>query len=201
MAIITSFQYGSGFSTSVGGSELLAFSSAVGAIQSIPVGEYQDATIITNAAFDAWIADTQNTKYVSSTEVDLGAGTVTLDAGNVATADVPIRIDWQDDGADTALSNAKFFVFDGTTPATAPSGALFMAFERRAAAISTNQIGGDVAGQAWDGTNGIGGSAAALDIEDKASAASHQFFLGLSVTPTTYGRQTAIRFRLEFDAA
>ena len=129
---------GDGWDISIGESDKFAFCGAAFG-DSISVGGFQDSTHKSNSDMttDGCATDhMRNTKYVDETHVDIGAGSVELTAGNVGVNDCTTRWKYQDDAANTVIENAIFFFYDGTTPATAPTGVLAVAFERQAAAIA-----------------------------------------------------------------
>ncbi len=144
----------------------------------------------------------RNCKYVSPTQVSLmGGAPVTLNETNVGDIDCSVRRSYQDDTpVSTALSNIRLFAFDGSVPANPPTGVTVLAFERTGSGINKDRISdtpGD--GGAWDSAKGIGGSANALDIPDRASASTHYFYFGISMSPTSKGQKTG-KMRVEFDA-
>ncbi|MEA1999230.1 MAG: hypothetical protein U9N61_07910, partial [Euryarchaeota archaeon] len=156
----------------------------------------------TNAAFDTLVNLANNCQYIDKTHVSLnGAASASLDVGNVAQSDCTVRVDWQDDSGNTVLSNCAFYAFDGVVAVNPPTSVLVLAFERTAAALRKNRVGGDTDGKAWDASNGVGGSGAALSLADQVSASNHQFWLGISASPTAYGTHTQITLRVEFDVS
>lgn len=198
MAVITAWKTGAAHAVTIGAAEKITFSASDSAFQSYRKDTWNPKTIVVDAAL-AFVAAGKNCKYIAPTQIDIGAGTVTLDTTAIATGDCTLKIEWQDDAINTALSNIKFYAYDGTTPATAPANLTVVAFERAAAAINKNRTGGDTTGKAWDAAYGIGGSANALALDNQASAATHTFYIGISARPGSYGQNTGVAFRLEFD--
>lgn len=171
---------------------------------SISVGAFQDSTHKTDSTMstDGCTPNhMRNCKYISPTQVSLmGGNPVTLDAANVGQNDCTTRWKYQDDTVNTALSNVRFFFYDGSNPANAPVGVVPLAFEHTGTAINKDRASdnpGD--GGAWDSSKGIGGQANALKCSDQASASIHYFYIGISLSPSTKGMKTAVRARLEFD--
>jgi len=204
MTIIASFNYANdgSFDKEIGGSERAWWTDSVSPpVAALEVGAYADKTVVGNSSGSTITDEANNTKYISPTQVDLnGGGTVTLNGGNVAQAAATFQVDWEDDAGATVLSNCKFFVFDGVTPATAPTGVLFVAFERTGSAIRQGNVeGGDT--DAWDDATGVGGSGNSLDMEDQGSTTVHSFFIGVSAKPTAFGTHTAVSLRVSFDVA
>ena len=204
MAIVTSWNYSDDglFSYVLGDTERLGFSNEDAAVKPIPVNGFNPYTVATNAAFDTVVNLANNCQYIDPTHVSLNGGASTdLDAAHVAQSDCTVRVDWQDDSGNTVLSNCAFYAFDGVVATNPPDNILVLAFERTASAVRKNRIGGDADGKAWDASFGVGGSAAALSLEDQASSSNHQFWLGISASPTAYGTHTGIVLRVEFDVS
>ena len=204
MTIVTTWNYSDDglFGTVLGGTERLGFSNDAALVQAISVNGFNPYTMATNAAFDTLVVLANNCQYIDTTHVALnGAASTDLDVAHVAQSDCTVRADWEDDSGNTVLSDCVFYAFDGVVAANPPDNILVLAFERTAAALRKNQIGGDVAGQAWDASFGVGGSAAALSLDDQVSASNHQFWIGISASPTAYGTHTGITLRVEFDVS
>jgi hypothetical protein len=171
----------------------------------LSVGGFQDSSHKTDSGMstDGCTPDhIRNCKYVSATHVSLmGGGAVALNNTNVGDSDCTVRWSYADNApVNTALSNVRLFAYDGSTPATPPVGCKVVAFERRSTGVLKDCVSdtpGD--GGAWDSSKGIGGSANALICSDRTAAATHYFYFGLSMSPTSKGQKSAA-LRLEFDA-
>jgi len=203
MAIVTAWKYGADglFGMTLGESDRLAFSGAADNMVPFSVDAWNPATVGVNSSL-YWIEGARNCRYVSPAQVSLQeAAAVTLAPENVSQADCTVKVEWKDDAVNTALSNCRFYAFDGVTATEPPAGCKVAAFERTASAIRKNRIGGDTSGKAWDAAYGIGGNAAALSLADQASSAEHAFYLGISLKPTTYGQNSGVKFRVEFDVS
>lgn len=195
---------GSGWNITVGALDYIAPMGANFG-NGISVSGFQDSTHATDGSMSSDLCTPnhmRNTKYVSPTQVSLMGGVpVTLNESNVGDTDCTLRWSYADDApANTALSNVRLFAYDGSNPATPPSGIKALAFERRATGILKDRVSdtpGD--GGAWDSSKGIGGSANALICSERTSAATHYFYFGLSMSPTSKGQKTG-KLRLEFDA-
>ena len=204
MAIITAWKYdadGDGTFTGVlGTTDRLVFSNNDTALESISVDAWNPNSLAMTNDLVTVNGTAKNCRYISTTEIALNtASSVTLNPTNVVQDDCTLKIEWEDDAVDTALSSCVFYVYNGTDPTIAPSGVVFCAFERTASAIRIDTIG--TVGAAWDSAVGIGGNASALDLEQHSSAADHVFFIGLSAKPTAFGLNTNIRMRVEFDVS
>jgi hypothetical protein len=204
MAIVTAWKYGDDglFGLTLGATDRLAFSGGGEALPSpMSVDAWNPRTVVVDSVL-AFLNSARNCRYVSPTQVSLEeAAAVALAPANVAQSDCQVKVEWKDDAVNTALSNCKFYAYNGVTASEAPAGCTVVAFERTADAIRKNRIGGDTTGKAWDAAYGCGGNGNALSLADQASSADHAFYLGISLKPTTYGQNSGIKFRVEFDVA
>lgn len=126
----------------------------------------------------------KNSKFISETggtggdsQVDIGGGTVDLDS--VSTANCPLKINFSD-GASVTTTDTIFYAYDGSTPATAPTG--------------INVRGAEQGDANWTECEG---SASPVTIADDTAGTSHDYFLLVSASPTTVGEKTAFAFRIE----
>jgi len=151
----------------------------------IIVNEYNASTHVKTAAdADKSAANTpKNNKFISQaggaggkSEVDVGAGTVLLDA--VASGSAALKIVFSH--ASTVITeDAVFYSYDGSTPATP-------------------MVDVDVrAGEVGD-TNftEIEGSGSALALTDQATNTDHNFYIIISASPTAVGAKTG-KYRIE----
>jgi hypothetical protein len=206
MAIVTAWLVGQGGTWSKtldAVNERLAFSGNALGIAPISVDAWNPATIVTNAAFDAFSVAARNCRYVDPTHVQINedGSDRELIPGSVAITDCTVQVQWQDNTKSTVLTSCKFYAYNGSNPITPPAGVTVCAFERTAAgAINKNRLN-DATGKAWSAADGCGGSGAALALGDQVSAATHSFYIGISAKPTVYGQNTSIKFRVEFDVS
>ncbi|MEN6545332.1 MAG: hypothetical protein ABFE07_04755 [Armatimonadia bacterium] len=143
----------------------------------ITVGEYNGGTHVVNSSNMELCTTAHPANLAYSTDTthykkDGGAETL-MDSTHPATTDcLNVHATCSPNAEVTA---ATIFAY-GDTEASAPSGVTVYACKQGAAS------------PAW--TN-IGGSAAALDLGTSASAATHDRYVGLCVTPTSNGTKTA----------
>lgn len=207
MAINTTWNFDSNldgqFTGVIGATDRLAFSKADTGLESISVDAWNPKTIVVTNDLATVQGVARNTKYTSNTGVSLnGTDAVELNTTNVSQSDCTIRVYWQDDAVSTALSNCVFYPYDGVDPEVAPSGVVFCAFEHDGSAINKDLVSDNPAdGNAWNASGGVGGNAAALALTAKATATEHMFYLGISAKPTSFGLNTGIKLRLEFDVS
>lgn len=148
----------------------------------IEVGQFQDTIHVENSSNADQCATNHinNTKYVASGTVNInGGGTVSLAANVPTNAQCPLLLNFAH-GSSVATSAATFWAYDGTTPATAPTGVTFYAGEK-----------GDTA---W---TAAGGSAAAVTLTDQSTATSHDFYIFMSVSPDSVGVKTDFALEIQ----
>lgn len=148
----------------------------------IEVGSYNDSTHVESSggANDSSGNSPHNTKFLTSSTVSLnGAGSANLNT--ISTANSPIKVNFSH-GSAVACTEVKAYFYDGTTPATAPTGVTAKLAEQ-----------GD---SSWADAEGSG---AALSLADSASATSHNWYLLPSMSPDSVGTKTGkIRFELTY---
>jgi hypothetical protein len=136
----------------------------------VQVGQYPDSTHISNASDveQCTTAHVNNTKYVDGTHVSLnGAASALL--SSLTTANAGFKFNFSDASA-VATSAARFYAYDGTTKTTPASGVTVQAAE--------------IGNASWTAANGQGN---ALALADQAAATSHDFYVALSISPTSTG--------------
>jgi hypothetical protein len=165
--------------TTIDATDVVKFAGGTFA-SAITVNAYNDSTHVASSidADDSSANTPHNTKYVAS-------GTLSLDGGgttnvvDLTTGNCPLKINFSD-AASVTTTGAIFYAYDGSTTTTAPTGVTFQAFEQ-----------GDAA---W---TGAGGSAAAVTINDDGAGTSHDYYFGISASPTSVGAKTAFKLRIE----
>ena len=196
---------GAGWNIAIAAADVIGFFGDSFSNKKVSVGGYQGSTHKTNAAMSVDNCSPnhmRNTEYASATTVKLqGGSAVILNIGNVLQGDCTLRFSYRDTLLATVLEDIYLFVYDGADIYTAPSGIRVLAFERGDATINKDRLS-DVVGDggAWDGDKGIGNLNNALVLDDKASAAIHYFYVGISAKPLSKGLKLAT-LRLEFTAS
>jgi len=152
----------------------------------VEVGQYNGSSHVESSvgADDSSGNTPKNSKFISQSggtggdsQVDVGSGTVDLDS--VTTGNCPLKINFAH-GSSVAITGHIFYAYDGTTPATAPTGVTFVAAEQ--------------ADANWTAAEG---SASGVTIADKTAATSHDFYILLSASPDSVGEKTAFKLRDE----
>jgi hypothetical protein len=185
MAIFTWYLQGTSPTTLPDGDTLLFSGASFG--DAITVGSYNDSTQVldSDGTTDNSAANTPvNNKFISQaggtegdSQIDVGAGTVDLDT--ILDGDCALKINFAHATA-VALTNVDFFAYDGTTPATGPTGVDFRCAES-----------GDI------NFTEAEGSGSKLSLDDSASSTSHDFYIACSASPTSVGEKTDFKVRLE----
>lgn len=163
----------------IGATDVVRFAGAAFGT-AVVVSSYQDSTHVENSGGTELCSTNHchNTKYVASGTLSLDGG-ATSNVVDVTTANCPLKINFADPSSVTT-TGGLFYAYNGSTTTVAPTGVTFQAFEQ-----------GDAA---W---TGAGGSAAAVTINDDTAATSHDYFFGMSATPTSVGEKTAFKLRIE----
>jgi len=128
-----------------------------------------------------------NAEYISSTQVDIGGGTVAINDTNVTDNDATIAVQFTD-GSAVATSNARFYTFDGTTETTEAVGIEAYAFETGVGASTWTQINDD------SGNIGGDNSGERLSLSDQSSGTEHTFYICVSARPESVGSKTEFDF-------
>lgn len=152
----------------------------------ITVSSYNDSTHVESSvgADDSSGNTPNNVKFISQSgggggdsQADWGDGTEDIDA--ITTAEATLKINFAHTSS-VATTNAIFYAYDGTTPATAPTDIDVRAFE----VGDTNFTEAE-------------GSGSALALDDNTAGTSHDYFIGVSCSPASVGEKTAFAFRME----
>lgn len=152
----------------------------------ITVGAWNDSTHVESSvgANDSSGNTPNNNKFISQSggtggdsQADWGDGTEDLD--QITDAEASLKVNFSH-GTAVAVSGVKFYAYNGTTPATAPS--------------NVNVVCAEVGDTNFTEAEGSG---SALSLDNSASATSHDFYIVLSASPATVGEKTAFAFRME----
>lgn len=171
------------------------FGNAFG--QSVRVGEYQDSTFQTNDAGAVEGGEMLNDKYISSSGVKIGAGSIELlSAINCNETTLMIRLT---NATPIQTQNTTFRAYDRLNINSNPSGITVQAFE--AASTPSGSLSGNDSSLNSDGDTtwtAIAGSGATLSfIEQSGSSTDHYFYIGLSCSPTSIGEKLGLGFHFE----
>lgn len=174
--------------TTVGATDIIQFAGSGGFNSKITVNEYNDTTHVkASGGSDLSSGNTpNNVKFISQTggtggdsQADWGDGTEDLDA--ITNAEATLRINFSD-ASSVITESAIFYAYDGTTPATAPSNVDVRAAEVGDANFTQAE-----------------GSGSPVTITDDTAATSHDYYIAVSVSPTTVGlKEFAFRIELTY---
>lgn len=166
--------------TVIDATDIVQFAGAGGFNSKITVGAYNDSTHVkTSGAANKSSANTpRNNRFLTSNTVSVnGAGSTALNA--TSNANCALLINFAD-AASVVTESAIFYAYDGTTPATAPTGVTFKAAEQG----DTN----------WTDAEGSGSP---VTLTDQAASTSHNFYIQASVSPDSVGLKSAFTLRVE----
>ncbi len=146
----------------------------------ITVNQYQSSTHAeSSTGTHLCTTHINNTKYLTGTTISINGGaSATLSSTVPATTQCPLKINFSD-AASVATSSATFWVDDGTTNTAGPVGVTAQAAEKW--------------NTSWVNTAGSG---TAVALANQAAATSHDFFILLSLSPTSVGTKTAVRAQI-----
>ena len=167
--------------TTIEATDSLAFSNGTFG-NPIQVGAYNGGTHVrSNAGADDSSGNSpHNSKYLTSSTVSLnGAGSASL--STISTTNSPLKITIAE-SVNITVSDISLYAYDGTTTTVAPTDLNVQLAQQ-----------GD---STWTLAHG---SASALTLDDSTTpATSHDFFVLVSVSPTTIGVKSANKIRIEF---
>ncbi|MGC9423757.1 hypothetical protein [Vibrio sp.] len=172
--------------TDVATNTIVFSGSATDLTEPITVGTWQDGTHLGSGdpGTDQCGANhVPNVKYVSGTQFDGGSGTEALNDTNLVQTECTLRIKFTD-AASVAISNARFYAFDGAVETNPAVGVEAYAFEQGVGASAWTQIN--------DESGGIGGdnSGERLGLGDQTANTEHYFYIAISARPETVGAKT-----------
>lgn len=173
--------------TTIGATDKLQFAASGGFDTRITVNEWNDTTHVkSSGGADSSDGNTpRNNKFVSQTDGTAGASEVSIDGAtaidlpNATTSQAALKINFAD-AASVETSDALFYGFNGTTPATAMAGT----------AIKAAEVGDDN----FTDANGSGDALALADNDTPGT--SHDFFIVISASPTSVGLKEG-KYRIE----
>lgn len=172
--------------TTIGATDVLQFAGSGGFDSKVTVGEYNDSTHVRNSGGTEQSGSNtpNNVKFISAaggtggdSQADWGDGTEDLD--QITDAECTLLINFSDLSS-VAITGAIFYAYDGTTTTEAPTGVTFQAAES-----------GDAN---WTNAEGSG---AALALDDKTAATSHDYYIAVSASPESVGLKSDFTIRIE----
>ena len=175
----------------------IVFSGSGGLTTPVTVAAWQDETHIGSGdpGTDQCGANhSNNVKYISSTQFDSGSGTETLNDTNLLATECTLQVLFTD-GASVAITNARFYAYDGTTVTTEAVGVDVEAFEQGVAATTWTIINDDsVAGALTVGAVGGDNAGERLDLANQGAATSHTYYIAVSASPESVGAKSSFDF-------
>lgn len=174
------------------GANTIVFAGSGGITTPITVGAWQDETHIGSndpGTDQCGTNHCKNVKWISNTQFDSGGGTETLNDTNLTSDECTIRVRFTD-GASVAITNARFYAYDGTTTTTEAVGVDVEAFQQGVTATTWTTINDD------SGNIGGDNSGERLDLADQGAATDHTYYIAISVSPESVGDKASFDFGL-----
>jgi len=205
MAASIGFYAGENFTIQNLGGSGLGFYADGGFGFSIQVGQYNGRTFITSSDGATEGPEVDNLKWQSSSGVILGQSGSGILLTEVPNYMAPLNIRFTNDSA-VKTQNVKLYAYDRTNKNNYPSGVTFKAFEIiHPNTIQSNTGSGDVSWHtlttgdnymdlaAGAGVSGL--SPNGVNTEDDR----HDWYIGVSLSPTTVGAKTQLGFLCELE--
>lgn len=167
---------------------------------SVRVGEYQDATHVTNPSGTVNSGALSNNKFIDANTVKIGTNPNSALSG-ITIEDTTIRIHFNNSVDPVQTQNAYFRAYDRSDINNAPSGVDVYAYEASSSSSGvvdvTDASGLNLFGDtAWTQISG----ATALPLLDHTfSDQDHYYFIGVSASPTSIGTKTQFGFYTELE--
>lgn len=154
----------------------------------IEVAAWQDGTHIGTGDPGTDVCTTNhcnNVKYLTSGTMSVnGGGSEDINDTNLAETECTLKINFSH-GTAVVITNARLYVFDGTTVTTEGVGIEVQAFERGVSATAWTEINDD--SDSFGGDN----SGERLALSGKSSGTSHDWFVALSASAESVGDKTS----------
>lgn len=130
----------------------------------------------------------RNVEYVNSTQFKLNGGaTEDLNDTNLVATECTMQVMFTD-AASVAITNARFYAFDGSTTTAEAVGIEAYAFQRGVSASAWTQINDDSGDIGGDNTG------ERLNLSDQTAATEHTYHIAVSARPETVGSKTQFDF-------
>lgn len=158
---------------------------------SIRVGEYNQTSRVTNDNGTAQNGQIPNVRYANPTGAFVASELVGRELQNVDNDEATLRIRLFTDST-VSTQNSAFRAFDRTNIANAPSGVTVLAAEIRNPPGSPTPSSGD---SSW--TTIAGATDLSLADQTVSPSSVHEWFIAITVTPTSIGEKTDLGFYFE----
>lgn len=181
-------------------------SSGVGAFGSggfgvsVPVGEYQGSTYVTNSAASLQGPALSNVKYVHANS-GLVAGTTLLNLRAIPNSQSTFEIRITNDSA-ISLQNSRLYVTERTSTTGVPAGVTTQVAEIDHTGVAQDNVG--LGNTAWTSAAGSGtylalGNSPGPSGQSSGANTLHSYYIALSMSPNSVGSKTATaRFQTEY---
>lgn len=174
--------------TSIAATHRIVFAGSGGISTPITLGQWNGETHIGDGDPGSDQCTTnhcRNVKYITNTQADFGGGTELLTA--MLSTEATIRVTFTD-AASVAITNARFYCFDGAVVANEGVGVESYAFEQGGVGTTWTQINDD------SGNIGGDNSGERLALDDQGAGTEHTYYIAISLTPETVGAKSSFDF-------
>ena len=180
------------------GANTVVFSGSGGLTEPVTVASWQDETHIGNGdpGTDQCGANhPNNVKWTATNSMSLNGGAAqALNDTNVTQDECTLQVVFTH-GSAVALTNVRFYAYDGTTTTTPATGVDCVAFEQGESQTSWTVINDEtVSGALTNGSIGGDNTSERLDLADSASATDHTYYIAVSASPEAVGAKTDFDF-------
>lgn len=158
---------------------------------SIRVGEYNQTTRVTNDNGTAQNGQIPNVRYLSATGAYVASELVGREVQNIDNDEATLRIRLFTDSA-VETQNTAFRAFDRVSIENAPSGVTVLAAEIRNPPGTATASSGD---SSW--TTIAGATDLSLDNHSTGPLSTHEWYIAVTVSPTSIGEKTDLGFYFE----
>lgn len=197
---------GEGYAVDYANSTGVCFFGAGGAGYSIAVDEYNSTTFIGNSAGTVTSAQVDNNKWVAATGVVYGSSSQWYRLTEMPQDKATINMSFSNATA-VDVQNVELRAYDGSDISNAPSGLEIKMFEILHPAITyTNTGSGDTYWTNASGSTGIlslsdspGSSALTAFSGGTIASAWHDWYIGISVKPTSVGSKTGNKIYMSLE--
>lgn len=170
--------------------DTLVFSGSGGLTEPITVAAWQDETHLGDGDPGSDQCGTNhvpNVKYISGTQMDIGAGTTDLDDTQLTETECTLRVKF-DHGSSVVTTGGRLYAYDGSTTTTYAVGVDVYAFERGVGASAWTLVNDDSGGTGGDN------SGERLPLTDQSTAQTHYFYVAITASPESVGDKTSFDF-------
>lgn len=164
--------------------------TSTGIGDAITVDAYQDGTHLGTGdpgSDQCGSNHANNVKYISNTQFDGGTGTETLNDTNLTASECTLQVTFTD-ASSVAITNGRFYSFNGAATQTEAVGVDVYAFEQGVGASSWTHINDDSGDIGGDNVGEV------LSLTNQSAETEHTYYIAVSAAPESVGGKTQFDF-------